>query len=537
MKMKRTLRIFALLLALCLCAAMVFSLSGCKKEEETLDTAMIDEDEGSTVKYFARIIVLDPDAHERFVAASNGYDIEAEDFDDDNLPEVPEGYVHLEAAKEAMKELRPDSSAADKENFDERLEAMTEADVHAIVEKAAYEVDLNNDKGPIDTILVWIGKFVQIMTKITGGKYVLGLFFFAIVIEILMLPFGIKQQKNTIKQARLRPREMAIRNKYKGRNDQATMQKMQAELQKMYQDEGVNPMAGCLPLLLQLPIIIALYNIVINPLFYVLDKSKALADALRTYCTTSRAAGGLGISLGEDKGKGTIELLSKLKDKGSLEGLKSFKFFENGGDCYEALANNAEIPDFTLFGNIDMGIIPNFDSFNILLLIPVLTFVVYFFSMKITRKLSYQPAAQDPQMGCSNNVMDITMPLMSVVITFMVPAAVGVYWIFKSVISTAKQFIMYKAMPMPVFTEEDYKAAEKALKGKSYQRKGNAAVADGAERKPVRSLHYIDEDDEPLPPTVVSKAPAKKSTPAKKSAPKSNANVPNLKADRKDEDK
>ena len=406
MKMKRTLRIFALVLALCLCAAMVFSLSGCKKEEEALNTAMIDDDEGSTVRYFARIIVLDTDAYERFVAASNGYDIEAEGFDDDNLPEVPEGYVHLEAAKEAMKELRPDTSAADKENFDERVEAMTEEDVHAIVKRAATEVDLEVDNGPIDTILVWIGKFVQIMTKITGGKYVLGLFLFAIVVEILMLPFGIKQQKNTIKQARLRPREMAIRNKYKGRNDQATMQKMQAELQKMYQDEGVNPMAGCLPLLLQLPIIMALYQIVIDPLHYVLNKSAGIANALQTYCTTSRAAGGLGLSLG-NKGKGTIELLSKLKDKSSLEGLKSFKFFSNGGECYDALTTSADIPDFTLFGDLNMGLIPSFGKPYILLLIPVLTFVIYFFSMKITRKLSYQPAAQDAQMGCSNNVMDI----------------------------------------------------------------------------------------------------------------------------------
>ena len=537
MKMKRTLRIFALVLALCLCAVMVFSLSGCKKEEEKPDTAMISDDDGSTVRYFARILVLDPDAHERFVAASNGYDIEAEGFDDDNLPEVPEGYVHLEAAKEAMKELRPTDNYAAEKEFDERLEAMTEADVQAIVEKAAIEVELEPHNGPIDTILVWIGKFVQIMTKITGGKYVLGLFLFAIVIEILMLPFGIKQQKNTIKQARLRPREMAIRNKYKGRNDQATTQKMQAELQKMYQDEGVNPMSGCLPLLLQLPIIMALYQIVIDPLHYVLNKSAGIANALQTYCTTSRAAGGLGLSLGNGKGKGTIELLSRLKDKSALEGLKSFKFFENGDACYDALATNVDIPDFTLFGDLNMGLIPSFGKPYILLLIPVLTFVIYFFSMKITRKLSYQPAAQDPRMGCSNNVMDITMPLMSVYITFIVPAAVGLYWMFKSVISTVKQFIMYKAMPMPVFTEEDYKAAEKALKGKAYQRKGSAAVTDSAERKPVRSLHYIDEDDEPLPPNTVSKAPVKKSTPANKAAPKSSANVPNLKADRKDEDK
>jgi len=98
--------------------------------------------------------------------------------------------------------------------------------------------------------------------------------------------------------------------------------------------------------------------------------------------------------------------------------------------------------------------------------------------------------AQQAQMGCSNKVMDIAMPLMSVFFTFTVPAALGIYWTFKSLIGILKQFIISKAMPLPKFTEEDYKAAEKEVGG--YSEKQNKVVKSG---RVVRSLHHIDDED------------------------------------------
>ena len=105
----------------------------------------------------------------------------------------------------------------------------------------------------MDFIYSAIGKFLGWLDGLTGS-YVLALFFFAIIVELVMLPFGIRQQKNSIKQAKLRPKEMAIRKKYAGRNDQPTQQKMSQEIQELYQREGFNPMGGCLPLLIQFPI-------------------------------------------------------------------------------------------------------------------------------------------------------------------------------------------------------------------------------------------------------------------------------------------
>ena len=105
-----------------------------------------------------------------------------------------------------------------------------------------------------------MGYVIRFCNFLGGNQYILALLIFAVFVEAILLPFGIKQQKNSIKQARLRPKEMAIRKKYAGRDDAPTKQKMTQEIQELYQKEGYNMMGGCLPLLIQFPIIIALYN-------------------------------------------------------------------------------------------------------------------------------------------------------------------------------------------------------------------------------------------------------------------------------------
>ena len=499
-KMKTVGRILALMLALCIAVAL---FAACGKEAAPDYSLQASDNDDPTV-YFARILPKNAEAREKFTAAARGYNMSAEGFDDDHLPEPDPTGVSLDGARAALDLVKPTDYASE-QKFNEFRAALTAEQVTAIVENMKENVDFSAKRGFIATILTGIGQFLRILTKLFGGSYVWALFLFAIVVEILLLPFAVKQQKNSIKQARMRPKEMAIRKKYAGRNDQATQRKMNEEIQRLYQQEGFNPMGGCLPMLIQLPIILALYQIVIDPLQYVLGKVSALSSALTTYCTTAKAAGGLGMSLGT-KSRGTIELLSKVSAE-DLEGLKNFAYFKNAGACYDALEGAGSL-NFNLFGG-NMGLTPNiiFDKGNFklywwLIFIPILTFGFYFASMKIMRKLSFQPMAVDQQTGCSNNIMDITMPLMSVYIAFIVPAAVGIYWIFKSIISTGRQFIMYKVMPLPVFTEEDYKAAERELKGKAKPEKkqpGERTTKSGVQ---VRSLHHIDDDDEPLPPPV-----------------------------------
>ncbi len=116
--------------------------------------------------------------------------------------------------------------------------------------------------------------------KISFHYYALSLFLFALIIKLLLFPLSIKTQKNQVKSAKLRPKEMAIRKKYSGRNDQATQQKMAAELQEMYKAEGHNQFGGCLPMFIQFPVLFALYEIIRNPLYYVCDFTKAQIEVI-----------------------------------------------------------------------------------------------------------------------------------------------------------------------------------------------------------------------------------------------------------------
>ena len=351
------------------------------------------------------------------------------------------------------------------------------------------EVQIEAEKGFIDYILGWIGAFLGWITNIIPpNSYLITLCIFAIILEILFLPFGIKQHKNSIRQAKLRPKEQAIRKKYAGRNDQATMQKLNQEIQELYQKEGYNPASGCMPLLLQLPIIMVLYWVVIDPIKYVFGYSAEFNSFMYAYLNNA------GVTVKSTNG--SVELLNKIAENANLFTFdKLSQCCSNPQavlDCVNKITENRL--NFNI-GPVNFAEVPAFDFSSInalLLLVPVLTFFVYFFSMKINRKLTFQPtqSVDNRQQACSNNMMDFTMPLMSVYITFIVPAVIGVYWIFKSILGVIKQFILTKSMPLPVFTEEDYKAAEKEVLGKQpkkVQKSGNAGK--------VRSLHHIDDED------------------------------------------
>jgi len=334
-----------------------------------------------------------------------------------------------------------------------------------------------------DPILRAVGAFLAWIDS-WAGNYMVALLIFTVVLELIFLPFAIKQQKNSIRQATLRPKEMAIRNKYKGRNDKVTQQKVMTEIQELYQKENYSQFSGCLPMLLQMLALILIYSVVSNPLKFVVGLD---GDTINTL---SQAI------LGTDGTNQTIGLLTKIQTLG-IDQLKAMNIDEVAFGALEAKFDM--LPDFTMFGGkMNLGDTPSIKQFNLLLTIPAITFISYFFSTKLTRKLTYQPvmSADQQQMGCSNKVMDIIMPLFSLFIAFTVPAALGVYWIFKSILGTVKQYVIFKAMPLPVFTEEDYKAAERELKGKS-------PAPDREIPANVKSLCREDEDDDEPYPTFV----------------------------------
>ena len=337
-----------------------------------------------------------------------------------------------------------------------------------------------------DIINVPLGFIIKLSYQLTQN-YALALFLFAVVLQVLLVPFGIKMQKNTVKQARLRPKEMAIRKKYAGRTDQATQQKLNNEIMDLYQRENFNPMGGCLPMLIQLPILFSLYNVVVSPLKYICGFGEDVVKAIQAKVYELMSAAeitGFEAFAPEAKVR-EIDLITKMRELG-LE-----NFVDGNG---EAITDEL-LPNFVVLGGMDLSQVPSFNNFNLLLLIPLFTLIVTLGSSWIMKKFTYNPNP-DAKPDASMRMMQWSMPLLSVYISFTIAAAIGLYWIFRNILSVVEKIILSKLYPIPQFTEEDYKAAEHEANAKPLSKK--------QQKKKVRSLHRIDEDDD-LP-----EAPAEK---------------------------
>ena len=386
---------------------------------------------------------------------------------------------------EAEKAEGTETAAKADDTKAEDTQAETEAKTDG--EKKEY-TNRYSSKGIFATIAVPFGYVVWAFYKLIPD-YGVALLFYAIVMKIVLFPFGIKQQKNSVKQASLRPKEMAIRNKYAGRNDKATQQKMQQEVMELYQRENFNPMGGCLPLLLQFPILFALYQVVYNPLRHIshvgVDKIAILAQKV--------VDAGLG-----DVTRGDIDIVNLLTNpKNSAIAQKILD---------EVGVEKSKLVPIKMFG-VDLSGIPGFSGDALKLIwIPIVTFITVYLSMKLTKKMTYQPV-QAGDAGKSTVVMDLVMPLMSTWFTFLFPAILGVYWIFQNLLGIVQQYILMKMYPIPQFTEEEYKAAEREMKGKEIKKKKAPANQGPAKRHP-NSLHHIDDDDDDIPAPRPSKPTA-----------------------------
>lgn len=364
--------------------------------------------------------------------------------------------------------------------------AVTAKADQAELDEAAAKLEkvINSQQsGILHIISIPFGYVVRGCSIISFGNYPIALLFYALAMKIILFPFGIKQQKNSIKQARLRPKEQAIREKYAGRNDKATQQKVQEEVMALYKRENFNPMGGCLPMLLQLPILFALYRVVYNPLRHVVG-----------YTTQNIIE--IGKKLVYNNGltstiRGDIDILGKLQNLSSADYTKVM----SGVDGLSKNVAQSDLPLIRLFG-VDLASSPT-ESLSagkwLMVLIPILVFVSSYLSMKLTRKFTFQPQ-QAGDAAKSLKVMDFAMPALSAFFAFTFPALLGIYWIYQSLLAVAQQYILYKMFPLPEFTEEDYAKARKEILGKGQNKKKKNTTG----KYNPKSLHHID-DDEDIP--------------------------------------
>ncbi len=323
---------------------------------------------------------------------------------------------------------------------------------------------------PFGYVLEWIYSFT--------GNYAISLLLFAVVVKLITFPLGIKQQKSMQSQARLRPKETAIRKKYAGRNDEVTKRKMNEELTKLYQDEKFNPLSGCLPLLIQFPIIIALYDVIRKPLTYLMHFTSETIDSLKNVLLTFDGYADVQAAAIDE-----ISLLSKMKEAPAA-------FTQILSDVGKTID---DLPNLFVFG-MNLGETPSFkpESSWLILLIPVLSLASAFLSMYLNTKFSYQSPQAKEQEG-SMKFMRYAMPFFSFYIAFKVPAAVGLYWFYQNMLQPLQQFILSKMYKIPEITEEEMKAAEKLYAKAEKGQAKSERTYDGPKK---RSLVYDDDDDD-----------------------------------------
>lgn len=277
------------------------------------------------------------------------------------------------------------------------------------------------------------------------GNYGVAVILFTVIVKLLLVPLGVNQQKTMVKTKQIKPELDKINTKYK--NDK---EKLNEETMKLYQKYEINPMGGCLPLLIQLPILLGLYRVIQKPITWIIKSSPVEAvlnavesgkftesgavEALRSLCSGPSKLDGI---------KGITEIVEKFETDASL------------GVTQIDIASKFELVNFNFLG-LDLSATPNIGQISWLWIIPILATAAAFFSNWVTSKLN--PVSEEQAQTMKS--MNLMMPLMTLFFTFTLSAGIGVYWFFSTMISVAQSYILTK------YFEKKYPSVSITGKGK-----------------------------------------------------------------------
>ena len=355
--------------------------------------------------------------------------------------------------------------------------------------------------GPIATVL---GYVMDILFRFTSsfGVFNVGLciILFTIVMKTLMIPLTIKQQKTTKLMSVMNPEIQAIQKKYKGKSDQESMQRQNVEIQAVYEKYGTSMTGGCLPLLIQMPILLALYRVIYNIPAYVpsvrvyfdnvvtpLMGQADYAQKLQEITNIATACGGKLDKFDFTNANRLVDMLYKFSTAqwGELQSL-----FPAISDVIGQ--NAAVVERMNTFLGLNMaeapGWVPSFAW-----IIPVLAAVSQWFSTKLMsgNQPSTSADAENP-MAQSMKTMTTTMPLFSAFICITMPAGLGIYWIATSVVTIIQQLIINAYMDKVNIDDMIAKNLEKVNKKRAKQGLPPAKVTQNA----TASLKAIKAEEE-----------------------------------------
>lgn len=398
--------------------------------------------------------------------------------------------------------------------------------------------------GPIAKLLGILMDWIYSgISNITGGRVesvVLSIVIITIIIYMCLLPLTIKQQKFSKLSQKMQPEMQAIQAKYKNKKDQASMMAMQEETQLLYQKYGISPMGSCVQMLIQMPILFALYRVFYNIPAYlsgVKGSFKGLVDSIQQtsgYQNTlvslmekynvvtssglnaSNAASKLADASGDTLSNYIIDILYKLPSKG-WDALMDGKFFDGIQSAVEK--THDALLHFNYFLGLNISDTPwyiiksNFtdkpDKWLLFVILALLIPVLSYLTQMLNIKLMPQATNGNDQMANQMKMMNLMMPLMSLFICFTVPVGLGIYWICSALVRGIQQFFVNrhienldleavmakneekaKKKREKMGLSEDYIKKAAQIKTKSIDNKANVSVSAGTEEKLAKAAEY-----------------------------------------------
>lgn len=398
--------------------------------------------------------------------------------------------------------------------------------------------------GPIAKLLGILMDWIYSgISNITGGRVesvVLSIVIITIIIYMCLLPLTIKQQKFSKLSQKMQPEMQAIQAKYKNKKDQASMMAMQEETQLLYQKYGISPMGSCVQMLIQMPILFALYRVFYNIPAYLsgvkgsftglvdsIQQTSGYQDTLVSLMekynvvtssglNASNAASKLADASGNTLSNYIIDILYKLPSKG-WDALMDGKFFDGIQSAVEK--THDALLHFNYFLGLNISDTPwyiiksNFtdkpDKWLIFVILALLIPVLSYLTQMLNIKLMPQATNGNDQVANQMKMMNLMMPLMSLFICFTVPVGLGIYWICSALVRGIQQFFVNrhienldleavmakneekaKKKREKMGLSEDYIKKAAQIKTKSIDNKANVSVSAGTEEKLAKAAEY-----------------------------------------------
>ena len=272
------------------------------------------------------------------------------------------------------------------------------------------------------------------------GNYGLAIILFALIVKLILLPFQMKSKRSMMRTSSLAPKLKELEKKF-GDNKQ----KYQEEVAKIYKEEGIKPMSGCLWSLIPFPILIALYSVIRQPLTH------AMGLAAEQITTVTNKLVALGVYTIPEK----VDAYSQIT---------LAELIHSHLPQVQAVVPQVVDIDYSFLG-LNLGLRPSFKFWQFdwsdpavwlpamgLLLIPVISALLSWLQMKVSNKMNASAATDQGAQQMKG--MMLVMPLVSLYIGFIMPAALGVYWLAQSVFGIVQEIVLNKHYGKIIAAEE-----------------------------------------------------------------------------------